>query len=124
MPSAPAVASHTTNVSGCFLKPNGAVAANYPVTLYKWNGSQYIKYKSGRLSSAGCATFVGMPGHNHYYMSSFYSTEKSNYLPIYGFSCWTGVTHSGNTYAGTATGTSLRLGTYYLGAYYYNQPRC
>ena len=116
----PAAATHTTNVSGCFVWPSGSAAGSLPVTLQRWTGSAWVNHRSGTLSSGGCATFTGVPGHKYYRMSVYKYAEAYN---AYHY-CWTGATHWSETGYGLASGTSLRLGSWYVNTGYINSPRC
>ncbi len=56
-------ASHTTvNVNSCFVYSNGVAASGFTLKLYKWTGSSWILYRSGKTGSNGCGTFYGVPG--------------------------------------------------------------
>jgi len=75
-------ASHTTvNVNSCFKYANGTAASGFNLQLYKWSGSSWVHYKSGKTGTNGCGTFYGVPGDAAYYFAASFQlkTYKATY---------------------------------------------
>lgn len=87
--SAPA-ASAATGVYSCFTWSSGYAYANQPVHLLQWNGSSWVKIRSGKSGANGCSTFYNTPSNVHLMVqgytvlnSGYYNTIWSGYSPRY-----------------------------------------
>ena len=73
--TAPATASGTAapDLRFCLAYSSGAVYASKPVILYRWNGSSWVKYRTGNSATNGCGTFVDVPANSYYKVQGYWS---------------------------------------------------
>jgi hypothetical protein len=96
----------------CMRYAAGAVYANKPLFLYRWNGSQWVHIRSGSTNSSGCGTWVDV-GSNAYYLSQGYWTYRVG-CAIYYLNGY-----SGYAWVGPAANRTVRLGNGSVGGAYY-----
>jgi hypothetical protein len=79
--SAPAEAAATAQVQFCAKWTNGAVYADLPVTLKKWNGNGWTSVRNGKSGANGCGVFSSVEA-NAYYAVEVYWTQGRCYAPF------------------------------------------